>query len=95
TLAATQRWGKRLDTTMTVFHGGSHYSSLFAAGRSRAYKFNGYTNTGLMFGYRFWDGEKGTARLYTKIDNALNQTYHEQGWLASRATFVTGIGYTF
>jgi vitamin B12 transporter len=95
TLVATQRWGKRLDTTMTVFHGGSHYSSLFAAGRSRAYKFNGYTNAGLMFSYRFWEGEKGTARLYMKIDNALNQTYYEQGWLASRATFVTGIGYTF
>ena len=95
TVAATQRWGKRFDTTMTMFRGSSHYSSLFAGGRSRAYQFAGFTNLGLMFNYRFWEGEKHSARLYTRIDNALNQTYYEQSWLAARATFVTGIGYTF
>jgi outer membrane cobalamin receptor len=95
TVAATQRWGKRLDTTVTMFHGSSQYSSLFAAGRSRAYLFDGFTNVGLMFNYRFWEGEKHSARVYTKIDNALNQTYYEQGWLAAKATFVSGIGYSF
>jgi hypothetical protein len=78
-----------------MFHGSSHYSSLFGAGRSRAYLFNGFTNVGLMFNYRFWEGEKHSARVYTKIDNALNQTYYEQGWLAAKATFVSGIGYSF
>ena len=95
TVVATKRWGKRFDTTVDVFHGSSYFAPFFAVTRTRAFHFPGFTKTGLMANYRVWEGEKRSVRAYTRIDNLFNQTYYEAGWLASKATFVVGLGYGF
>ena len=94
-VVATRRWGKRFDTTFTLYHGSSYYAALFAGFESSAYLFPGFTNAGLMLNYRLWDNEKRSVRVYTKVDNLFNQAYYEAGYLAPRATFASGLGYTF
>jgi hypothetical protein len=42
-----------------------------------------------------WESERRAARIYGKIDNLSNERYYQNGWLASRATFVMGLGYGF
>ena len=93
TLVAANQWSKRLLTAVSLFH----YSSYFDAyvGYLQAYEFPGYTKTNLTASYRIWESEKKSARLYGKIDNLFNQTYYVAGFLAPRATFVTGVSYAF
>jgi vitamin B12 transporter len=95
TLTGTQRWGKRLDTTFTLFYGSAYYTPLYVGFSSRAFRFPGFTNAGVMLNYRVWDNEKQAVRVYTKIDNVFDQTYYEAGYLAARATFAAGIGFSF
>lgn len=95
TLVATKHWGKRFDTTFTLFHGSSYYAALFAGLQSSAYLFPGFTNAGVMLNYRLWENEKRSVRVYTKVDNIFNQPYYQAGWLAPRATFASGLGYSF
>jgi vitamin B12 transporter len=93
TLVATKEWTRRLMTTVTLFH----YSNDFdpSVGYLQAYEFPGYTKTNLTASYRVWEGDKKSARIYGKVDNLFNQTYYVAGFLAPRATFVTGIAYAF
>ncbi len=95
TLVASKQWGRRLDTTVDLFHGSSHYVPFFAVTRSRAFELPGYTKTGLTASYKIRDTETGSIRAYVRIDNLFNQTYYEAGWLAAKATVVGGIGYRF
>ena len=95
TMVATRHWGHRLDTTFDLFHGSSYYVPYFAVTRTRVYNFPGFTKTGVTASYRAWEGEKRAVRLYARVDNLLNQTYYEAGWLASKATFALGMGYSF
>jgi iron complex outermembrane receptor protein len=94
-VVATKHWGKRFDTTFTLFHGSSYYAALFAGFESSAYLFPGFTNAGVMLNYRVWENERRSVRLYTKIDNIFNQAYYQSGYLAARATFASGLGYSF
>ncbi len=93
TLVATKQWSNRLLTTLSLFH----YSNYFdpAVGYLQAYEFPGFTKANLTASYRVWEREKKSARVYVKIDNLFNQTYYVSGFLAPRATFVTGIAYAF
>ena len=93
TMVATRQWSKRFLTTVSLFH----YSSYFDAyvGYLQAYEFPGYTKANVTASYRVWEREKKSARIYGKVDNLFNETYYVAGFLAPRATFVTGIGYSF
>jgi iron complex outermembrane receptor protein len=86
-----KQWGRRLDTTLDFFHGGGYFSPFFAVTSARAFQFPGFTKVDLAVGYRVWERETRTARVYTKIDNMLNQRWYQNGWLAPQATFVTGL----
>jgi vitamin B12 transporter len=94
-LVATKQWGKRFDTTFMLYHGSSYYAALFAAFSSSGYLFPGFTNAGVMLNYRIWSNDKRSVRAYTKVDNILNQAYYESGYLAARATFASGLGFSF
>ncbi|HEY1946960.1 MAG TPA: TonB-dependent receptor [Bryobacteraceae bacterium] len=94
-LVATKQWGKRFDTTFMLYHGSSYYAALFAGFESSAYLFPGFTNAGVMLNYRIWSNEKRSVRAYTKVDNIFNQAYYESGYLAARATFASGLGFSF
>jgi vitamin B12 transporter len=68
---------------------------LFAATRSRAFEFPGFTKASLVGGYRVWQNDRSALRFYTKIDNVFNQRYYQNGWLAAKAIAVVGLGYTY
>ena len=95
TIVATKHWGRRFDTTVDMFHGSSYFVPFFAVTQTRVYSFPGFTKTGLMANYRVWQGEKRSVRAYVKVDDLFNQTYYEAGWLAAKATFALGMGYSF
>ncbi len=81
TLVVTQRWSDRIDTTFDVFYGSGTYGSLFAAGRTRAYKYPSFTKAAVVAGYRLFDaGGRHPLRAYVKIDNLFDATYYENGW---------------
>ncbi|WP_031499424.1 TonB-dependent receptor [Bryobacter aggregatus] len=90
-----QQLGKRTDITMDLFHSGDYYNSLSAAGRARAYLYGGPTKVDLVGNRELWRGEKYRLNAYAKVDNLLNRTYYENGFLAPRATFVTGFKVLF
>jgi vitamin B12 transporter len=92
-LVATKQWTNRFITTIDFFHYSSYYDP--AVGYLQAYLFPGYGKANVVASYKFWTGEKKSARFYGKIDNLFNQTYYVSGFLAPRATFITGIGYSF
>ena len=95
TLVATKHWGRRFDTTVDMFHGSAYNVPFFAVTQTRVYSFPGFTKTGLMANYRVFQGERRSVRAYVKVDNLFNQTYYESGWLAAKATFALGMGYSF
>ncbi len=95
TLVATRQWTRRFDTTFDLFRSSGYFISFFAVSRSRAFAFPGYTKADLAASYRVWESEKKVARLYGKVDNLFNARYYQNGWLASRASFVIGVGYGF
>jgi vitamin B12 transporter len=96
TLVVTQRWTDRIDTTFDVFHGSDTYGSLFAAGRTRAYRYPAFTKAAVVAGYRFLDaGGRHPVRAYVKIDNLFDATYYENGWRNLGRTAVGGVSVGF
>ncbi len=95
TLVVTNRWGRRIDTTFDLFYGGATYGSFFAAGRSRAFKYPGFTRAALVAGYRFIDHPGAPVRAYVKVDNLFDAGYYEGGWRALGRTAVGGVSVGF
>jgi iron complex outermembrane receptor protein len=95
TLVVTNRWNSRLDTTFDVFRGGALYTSYFAAGRPRAFKYSGVTRAAIVAGYRLIDHPRAPLRAYLKVDNLLNAAYYDSGWRALGRTAVAGISVGF
>ncbi len=95
TLVVTNRWGRRIDTTFDLFYGGTTYGSFFAAGRSRAFAYPGFTRAAVVAGYRVVDHPRAPMRAYVKADNLLNETYYEGGWRALGRTAVAGLSIGF
>ncbi len=91
----TKYWGRKLDTTFSLFRSGAYYMSFFAGTRSRAFEFPGFTRGTLVATYRLWENERRSVRLYGKADNVFNQRYYQNGWLAAQGTIVVGFGYGF
>jgi vitamin B12 transporter len=95
TFVATARWTERIDTTFDVFHGSATYGSFFAAGRSRAYRYPGFTKAALVAGYRVVNHARLPLRAYVKLDNLFDQTYYESGWRNLGRTAVAGLSVGF
>ncbi len=95
TAVATNQWTRRLTTTVDLYHYSSNYSAFSANFEPRPFRFPGFTKTGLVASYRFWDRETKSARAYARVDNLFNRHYYELGFLAPGATFVTGLAYSF
>ncbi len=93
TLFATKQWTNRFTTTLDFFHYSRYYDP--SVGYLQAYLFPGYGKTDIVASYKFWMSEQKSARFYGKVDNLFNQTYYVSGFLAPRATFITGLGYSF
>ena len=93
TLVATKQWTNRFTTTLDFFHYSSYYDP--SIGYLQAYLLPGYGKTDVAASYKFWMSEQKSARFYGKVDNLFNQTYYVSGFLAPRATFIIGVGYSF
>ncbi len=93
TLVVTKQWTSRFTTTVDFFHYSSYYDP--SVGYLQAYLFPGYGKADVVASYKFWTGEHKSARFYGRVDNLLNETYYVSGFLAPRATFITGVGYSF
>jgi iron complex outermembrane receptor protein len=91
TFVATQRVGDRFHASVDVV-GNSDMLSPFLAFQ-RAYRFPGFTKTDLSASYAV--ALEGRAKLYTRIENIFNRTYFDGGYLAPRATFVTGLSFQY
>jgi iron complex outermembrane receptor protein len=95
TLVATARVTERVDATFDLFHGSETYGPFFAAGRSRAYRYPGFTRAALVAGYRVVDHARTPLRVYAKIDNLFDATYYEIGWRNPGRTAVAGVSVGF
>jgi iron complex outermembrane receptor protein len=95
TFVVTNRWSHRIDTTFDVFRGGSMYGSFFAAGRTRAFRYPGFTRAALVAGYRVVDHARAPMRVYVKVDNLFNAAYYDTGWRALGRTTVAGVSVGF
>ena len=95
TFVVTNRWNDRIDTTFDVFHGGRMYGSFFAAGRTRAFAYPGFTKAAIVAGYRVIDHARAPVRAYVKVDNLFNAAYYDTGWRALGRTAVTGVSVGF
>ena len=95
TFVVTHRWNNRIDTTFDVFRGGRMYGSFFAAGRTRAFAYPGFTKAAVVAGYRFVDHARAPVRAYVKVDNLFNATYYDTGWRALGRTAVAGLSVGF
>ena len=95
TFVVTNRWNDRIDTTFNVLHGGRMYGSFFAAGRTRAFAYPGFTKAAVVAGYRVVDHARTPVRAYVKVDNLFNAVYYDTGWRALGRTAVTGVSVGF
>jgi len=91
----TRQWTKRLTTTADLCHYSSYFNSYFAVNRSRAFAFPGFTKADLVGAFMLWGNDSRRLRLYGQVENLLNQRWYQNGWLAPRANFRTGLTLAF
>jgi vitamin B12 transporter len=98
TLVATQQVGKRIQLTAT-FVGASDYISgvfyVYSAGGDRPYLFAGPRKLDLTSSYTLPLGEHRSLKLYARVQNALNQTYYEDGFRTPKAWASGGLKFLF
>ena len=98
TLVATQQLGKRIQVTGT-FLGASDYISgvfyVYSAGGNRPYLFPGPRKLDLTSSYTLPVGEHRSLRFYVRVQNALNQTYYEDGFQTPNAWASGGLKFLF
>ena len=95
TLVATQRLGRRATVTGDLTGNSEVFGNFTAAGRPRAYRYPGFTKADVSASYELRQTDWGSLKINARIENVLNRTYYDLGWLAPRTTFVTGIGFQF
>ncbi len=98
TLVATQQVGKRIQVTAT-FVGASDYISgvfyIYSAGGNRPYLFPGPRKLDLMSSYTLPVGEHRSLKFYARVQNAINQTYYEDGFRTPEAWASGGLKFLF
>jgi iron complex outermembrane receptor protein len=91
TFMLSHQWRDRLRTVVDIFHGSAHYGSFFAAGRSRAYRFPGFSTVGLTAAYRIAARNTEAVRAYVTVENLFDETYYQGGWRGLGRTAVAGV----
>lgn len=98
TLVATQQVSKRMQVTAT-FVGASDYISgvfyVYSAGGNRPYLFPGPRRLDFMSSYTLPVGEHRSLKFYARVQNALNQTYYEDGFRTPEAWASGGLKFLF
>ncbi|HEY3442752.1 MAG TPA: TonB-dependent receptor [Paludibaculum sp.] len=96
TLVATQQITKRLQLTAD-FLGASDYisGSFFVGSGSRPYQFSGPRKLDASVNYTIPMGDRRSVRLFTRVENLLNQRYFEDGFRTPRLWAVAGMKFMF
>jgi hypothetical protein len=97
---ATQQVGKRIDFALDFTGSSSYLYPLYGYDASFnyqpfAYRFNGPKLLGLSGGYSLPLNDRMSLRFYTRISNALNQQYYEDGFATPGLWAVGGIRLAF
>jgi iron complex outermembrane receptor protein len=97
-LVATQELGQRMQLTASLLATSDYISGVFyiySAGGDRPYDFPGPHRLDLALSYTQPLAEHRSLRFYVKVDNALNQTYYEDGFLTPKAWASAGLKFLF
>jgi iron complex outermembrane receptor protein len=97
-LVATQQIGRRAQVTASLFAAADYISGVFyvySAGGNRPYLFPGPHRLDLAASYTVPLSDRRALRFYAKLDNALNQTYYEDGFRTPRAWGSAGMKFLF
>ncbi len=97
-LVATQELGKRMHLTASLLATSDYISGVFyidSAGGDRPYLFPGPHRLDLALSYTLPLAEQRSLRFYAKVDNALNQTYYEDGFQTPKAWGSAGLKFLF
>ena len=71
------------------------FGNFTAAGKPRAYRFPSFIKSDVSGSYDLWRTDSGTLKITTRIENLLNRTVYDLGWLEPKATFVAGMLFQF
>jgi iron complex outermembrane receptor protein len=95
TLVATKEIRSRGTIAMDLSSTSETYGNFTAAGRPRAYRFPSFIKSDVSGSYDLWKTDTGTLRLTSRVENLLNRTVYDLGWLEPGATFVAGMLFQF
>jgi outer membrane receptor protein involved in Fe transport len=90
-LLVGHEWRRTVNTVVDVFHASSSYTALFATGRSRAFRFPGFTTVGVTSSVRVGHSESVPVRVYVRLENLLGEEYYLGGWRAPARTAAMGL----
>ena len=88
-------WRRTINTVVEVFHASSSYTALFANGRSRAFRFPGFTTVGVTSSIRIGRDQSVPVRAYLRLDNLVDEEYYLGGWRAPGRTVAMGLNVGF
>jgi outer membrane cobalamin receptor len=95
TAAAHYQLSRRADVSFDLYHASSYFYQIFVQTAYRPFLFPGFTKADLAGGYKVWEGDRRSVRLFGKIENVFNQTYYQSGWPAPGAYGLVGLSYSF
>jgi iron complex outermembrane receptor protein len=95
TLVFTQRVGERATLAFDLTHNSEVFGNFTAAGRPRAYRYDGFVKADIAGYYDLRRTDSGALRFSARVDNVFNRTIYDLGWLAPGATFVTGLSFQY
>lgn len=95
TWLVSQRFGNRLEVTGDMAWSGEAITPLFAGTGTRGFVFGGARKLDLAASYTVPVTDRWRVQLFTRVDNALNQTWYEDGFRVPKAWAVGGLKLLF
>jgi vitamin B12 transporter len=92
---AVQRIGRRFDVSCNLFAASSYLFPLYVGYSSRAYQFGGPVKADAAATYTVPLKETMSLRFYGRVENFLNRTYYEDGFVTPKIWAVGGIKLVF
>lgn len=93
---ATQQVTKRMQVTADFIAGSDYVSGTFFVGTgTRPYQFGGPRKLDFSVDYTVPVSDRFSMKLFTRVENALNQTYYEDGFRTPKAWATGGLKFLF
>lgn len=95
TVLLSQRLGNRVEVTGDLAWSGESITPLFAGTGTRGFVFPGARKLDVVASYTVPVSDRWRVQLFTRVDNALNQTWYEDGFRVPKAWAVGGLKLLF